>query len=194
MVVIASKLAIVKSISHESSFFVLKCACSNKMMKINSCSHHPVNKNSGDLQHFLKTIKSDSKFNGKVNKISKAICTHRLFLEDLLRQHSLDVSPDLIAHIFLLLHALTKSSSSMILASLKSHYNDDVIKSLLNMVDGRAIKMLQSKTSSCANDALCERLHEVCYSMINFCRHLGFSTFKISINFNSIQILRFKKY
>ena len=142
------------------------------MMKINSCSsHQSTDKNSGNLQHFLATIASDSKFNGKVNKISKGICKNRLFLEDLLRQHSMDVSPDLIAHLFLLLHSLTKSSSSMILASLKAHYSEDIIKSLMNMVDGRAIKMLQSKTSSCANDALCERLDEVCYSMINFCRH-----------------------
>lgn len=140
------------------------------MMKINSCGHHSADKNSDNLQHFLETIKSDSKFNGKVNRISKGICTNRLFLEDLLRQHSLNVSPDLIAHLFLLLHSLTKSSSSMILASLKSHYSDDIIKCLVNMVDGSAIKMLQWKTSSCANDALCERLDEVCYSMINLCR------------------------
>lgn len=151
-------------------------------MKINSCSHHQADKNSGVLQHFLETIASDSKFNGKVNKISKGICTNRFFLEDLLRQHSMDVSPDLIAHLFLLLHSLTKSSSSMILASLKSHYSDDIIKSLMNMVDGRTIKMLHSTTSSCANDALCERLNEVCYSMINFCRH--FRVFNLNQIFN----------
>lgn len=116
---------------------------------------------------------STIKINSKFNEICNGISQNRQFLEDLLKQHSLDVSPDLIAHLFLLLNSLTKSSSSTLLASMKSCYSDDVIKTLMNIAaaaaDGKTIKMLQSnKTSSCANDdAACERLDEVCNNYCN---------------------------
>lgn len=96
-----------------------------------------------------------------MSEICRGICSNRQFLEDLLRQNSLALSPDLITYLYLLLNSLTKSSSSTILASMKSRYDDNIIKTLMNVADASAIKLLQSsKTSSCADDALV-RLNEV---------------------------------
>jgi hypothetical protein len=137
-------------------------------MKSNSFSHFIGDKNSSSSgKHFLAGGVAKSKVaERKMNEIYKGICQHRQFLEDLLRHQSLPT--DLKSHLYLLLTAPTKSSSSTILTSLKSHYSDDIIKALMNAIDSKAIKMLNAKNSNCADDALCERLDEVFAPVINY--------------------------
>lgn len=121
-------------------------------MKSNSFSHSVEDKKSNKSKVAER----------RMNEIYKGICQHRQFLEDLLRHNSLPT--DLKSHLYLLLTAPTKSSSSTILASLKSHYSDDIMKALMNAIDSKAIKL----NSSCADDALCERLDEVFAPVINY--------------------------
>lgn len=90
------------------------------------------------------------------------ISRNRRYLEDLLKQNLLNPRADLITHLFLLLNFATKSSSSKIYDSMKSRYDDKVIKKLLKVADGNAIKIFQLKTSRCAtNDAFDEKINMV---------------------------------
>lgn len=133
-------------------FFSAMTNCSSSTDKI-----------SRDIKSFLIASRNDLRIN---EQDIDTICRNRFFLAELLRRHSLHATPDLITHLFLLLNFLTKSSSSMIYASMKSHYSDSTIQTLLKVADGKAIKTLQRKTSSCAtNDAFCERINEVCFSL-----------------------------
>lgn len=123
----------------------------------NSCSS--MDKISREIKNFVISSKNDFHIN---DRDVDAICRDYFFFGDSLKRHSLQATPDLITHLYLLLNFLTKSSSSTIYASMKSRYDDKTIKRLLKVVDGNVIKVLQRKVSSCAtNDLFCERLNEV---------------------------------
>lgn len=96
----------------------------------------------------------------------EAITRNRRYLENLLKKSSLNPTPDLITHLFLLVSFPTKSSSSTIYDSMKSRYDDRIIKTLLEVADGSAIKSFQLQTTRCStNDAFKEKINMV--RMIN---------------------------
>lgn len=118
-----------------------------------------------DIKKFLKTFTNVLiPMRISKGKIFKEICQNRDLLENLLKSNSLDSSPALITHLFLLLNHLSKSTSSTIFNSLRVYYaNIGIIQALLAIVDANVIKMLMNNkiTSNCANEVINERLKEV---------------------------------
>ncbi|KAG5683477.1 hypothetical protein PVAND_012755 [Polypedilum vanderplanki] len=118
-----------------------------------------------DIKKFLKSLSKDLILL-KISEceIFECICRNLNFLENLLKKNSLEVTASSIVYSFLLMNSLTAASSSTILASMESYYeNTAVVYALMNLIDMNAIKILMNNNNynETSDEVINERLREL---------------------------------
>lgn len=91
------------------------------------------------VEKFLKENFCDQKlFVDKTleKKIFENVCRHRSLVETLLKSSSLEIDSSLIVHLFLMIFFMSKSTSATIYESMQTNFSSDVVKILMNLIDG----------------------------------------------------------
>lgn len=96
-------------------------------------------------------------------EIFEQICRYRNVVEFMLKTKSLATNPQFIVHLYLMVFFMSKPTSQTILESTKKSFSDEVVKDLIDLIDGEkfATMLQQNGEGSFNKETLLGSLNEV---------------------------------